>query len=144
MRRNQTHVTLPAFVNDAAKATTTKPSPAKSKPTENFTGSEGWRRPILTHSHAKTGAKPIIIRGFTACNQLAGNSQPKMVLFVSFSANALKLVLACSKPIQKTIEKQNSTKMVARRFQSVSVSLSCIPVSRTATSPATSTVGIRT
>ena len=50
----------------------------KVRPSVNFGGLEGWRRPILTHSTEKIGARRMTKKGVNDCSQLDGKRKPKI------------------------------------------------------------------
>ena len=60
-----------------AGISTANDSAMKSRPSANFAGTEGSRRPRRSHSHANTGARMMTNVGCTAWNQDDGNEKPK-------------------------------------------------------------------
>src|SRR5690606_31132286 len=65
---------LPSAVSLAAGIIQTKDRATNSRPSANFAGLEGWRRPSLIHSQAKSGARVITQAEFTDCHQVEGYS----------------------------------------------------------------------
>ena len=82
-------------------------------------GLEGSRRPRRIHSHANTGAKATTKIGSTDWYQLDGNDQPKITLFVYWSAKRFRLLPACSKPTQNSVAKTKRRMMAPMRVRSV-------------------------
>src|SRR5215831_926489 len=102
-----------------------KPSPAKSKPAENFEGLDGTipRSASVVQTHAKTGASATTKKEFTTWSHSNGTSKPKRFRLVKSFANKLSDEGACSKPDQKMAANTKSTMITATRFISSVVSL---------------------
>ena len=64
---------------------------------------------ILTHTHARIGAKMIRKNEFIDWNQLLGNAKPRNVLSVLRSAKRFSVDPACSNTDQNSAAARNST-----------------------------------
>src|SRR5947208_11795957 len=115
---SQSGDTRPAPVRLAASVSTTNAIPANNNPNANFAGLDGCRFPMRCQMNAKTGASIITKIAGTDWNQLEGYSQPKIVFWVSRSANNVILEPACSYVIQKMIEKRTRIKITSTRISS--------------------------
>src|SRR5262245_13456946 len=120
MFSHQIPTCAPPSVILAAGIRTAKDSPANSNPRENFAGAGGSAclRPRDSHNKANTGARATTKIGCTNWNQLAGNSQPKMMRLVFRSANRFSEDPACSNDPQKIADATNNTRTAAERFRS--------------------------
>src|SRR5688572_9369172 len=80
------------------------PSPTKTRPNANLAGLDGSapRDAILTHIHAKTGARIIRNSEFSDWNQLLGNGRPIISVRVLRSAKRLSVEPACSNTDQNS------------------------------------------
>ena len=89
----------------------------------NLAGLDGCFGPIVTHSHAKTGAKTMMNSAFSDWNQLLGKPKPKSSFRVLRSAKRFSVDPACSKTDQKIAAARKNTKIIHRRPRSSRVQL---------------------